>query len=217
MAIKISAADFLPERMSLRSLREAAEHCRGCELYKNATQTVFGEGRRAAHVIMIGEVPGDEEDKRGEPFVGPAGALLRGAMDDAGLLLDDVYLTNAVKHFRWEQKGRYRLHRKPTWSQVKACRPWLEAELAVIKPQIVVCLGATAAQSLLGSSFRVTKQRGLFLKSPWAPKLMATHHPSAILRAPDEVDRRRKHEQFVDDLRLVAGAIHAGAESQSTK
>jgi DNA polymerase len=154
--------------------------------------------------MMIGEVPGDEEDKQGKPFVGPAGALLRAASEDAGLLFDDVYLTNAVKHFRWEQKGRYRLHRKPTWGQVKACRPWLEAEIEVIQPQVIVCLGATAAQSLLGSEFRLTKQRGRFLKSSWAPRLLATYHPSAILRAPDESDRRRKRAEFVNDLRLVA-------------
>ncbi len=207
MSIKVSAADYLPERLSLSSLREAAEHCRGCELYKNATQTVFGRGLRRAPVMLVGEIPGDEEDRQGEPFVGPAGSLLKGAMGEAGLSIEETYLTNVVKHFRWEQKGRYRLHKKPSWSQIRACRPWLEAEIEVVQPEIIVCLGATASQSLLGSDFRVTKQRGRFLKSRWAPRLLATYHPSAILRAPDEVDRRRKHQELVADLRLVAQAL----------
>jgi uracil-DNA glycosylase len=207
MAIKTTAADFLPERLNLSSLRAAAEHCRGCELYKHATQTVFGQGLRRASIMMVGEVPGDQEDKQGKPFVGPAGALLRAASEEAGLMFDDIYLTNAVKHFRWEQKGRYRLHKKPTWSQIKACRPWLEAEIEVIQPQVIVCLGATAAQSLLGSEFRLTKQRGQFLENSWAPKLLATYHPSAILRAPDESDRRRKRAEFVDDLRLAVDEV----------
>jgi uracil-DNA glycosylase len=207
MALKVTAAEYLPEKLNLQALIAAAEDCRGCELYKHATQTVFGEGLKRASVMMVGEIPGDEEDKQGKPFVGPAGTLLRGATEEAGLKFDEIYLTNAVKHFRWEQKGRYRLHKKPTWSQVKACRPWLEAEIAVVHPQVLVCLGATAAQSLLGSDFRVTKQRGKFLKNRWAPQLLTTYHPAAILRAPDEADRQRKHREFVDDLRLVAEAI----------
>jgi uracil-DNA glycosylase len=207
MATKISAAQYLPDRISLSSMREAADHCRGCELYRDATQVVFGKGPRHAHVMMVGEIPGDEEDRRGLPFVGPAGSLLRGAMEEAGVPIDEVYLTNAVKHFRWEPRGQHRLHKKPGWSHIRACRPWLEAEIELIGPQVIVCLGATAAQSLLGSAFRVTKQRGKFLKNPWAPRLMATYHPSAILRAPDEIDRRRKHEEFVEDLRLVAAEL----------
>jgi uracil-DNA glycosylase len=207
MATKTSAAQYLPDRISLSSMREAANHCRGCELYRDATQVVFGKGPRHAHVMMVGEIPGDEEDRRGLPFVGPAGSLLRGAMEEAGVPIDEVYLTNAVKHFRWEARGKHRLHKKPGWSHIRACQPWLEAEIELIGPQVIVCLGATAAQSLLGSAFRVTKQRGKFLKNPWAPRLMATYHPSAILRAPDEIDRRRKHEEFVDDLRLVAAEL----------
>jgi uracil-DNA glycosylase family protein len=207
MSMTRSAASFLPERLNLSSLREAAEHCKGCDLYQHALQTVFGEGKRHAPIMLIGEMPGDEEDQQGRPFVGPAGSLLRGAMSEAGLAIDDVYLTNAVKHFRWEPKGRHRIHVKPTDRQVRACRPWLEAEIEVIAPQIIVCLGATASQALLGSSFRVTRQRGEFLKNKWAPYLLATHHPSAILRVPDEIDRRRKHAELVEDLRLAAHTL----------
>lgn len=207
MATKTSAAPFVPDRLNLKALREAADHCKGCELYKNATQTVFGQGRRSAAIMMVGEVPGDEEDRQGKPFVGPAGRLLRSVAEEADLFPDDIYFTNAVKHFRWEQKGGYRLHRQPTRTQVKACRPWLEAEIAVVEPEVIVCLGATAAQSLLGSDFRLTKQRGRFLKNEWAPKLLATYHPSAILRAPDAEDRKRKRGEFLNDLRKVAALV----------
>lgn len=213
MVNRTSAADFFPERLNLSALRRAAEVCQGCDLYKDALQTVFGAGARHAHVMLIGEAPGDEEDRRGKPFVGPAGSLLRGAMEEAGLSAKDAYFTNAVKHFRWEPKGKYRLHVKPSARHVRACRPWLEAEIEVVKPRAIVCLGATAAQSLLGSDFRVTKQRGKFLKNRWALQLLATYHPSAILRAPDELDRRRKHQEFVDDLHLVAEALAATVES----
>jgi uracil-DNA glycosylase len=209
MRTKTSAAQYLPERISLSSMREAVDHCRGCELYKDATQAVFGKGPRHAHVMMIGEIPGDEEDRRGLPFVGPAGSLLRGGIEEAGLAVEEVYLTNAVKHFRWEARGKHRLHKKPGWPHIRACRPWLEAEIELIAPQIIVCLGATAAQTLLGSDFRVTRERGKFVKNQWAPRLMATYHPSAILRAPDELDRRRKHEEFVGDLRMVAEQLAA--------
>jgi uracil-DNA glycosylase family protein len=209
MAIKTSAAPFVPERLNLKALREAADLCQGCELYKNATQTVFGQGPRSAPVMMVGEVPGDEEDRQGKPFVGPAGRLLRSIAEEADLSPDDIYLTNAVKHFRWEQKGGYRLHRQPAWSHVKACRPWLEAEIAVIEPEVIVCLGATAAKSLLGSDFRLTQQRGRLVKNDWAPKLLATYHPSAILRAPDSEDRERKRDEFLKDLQKVAAAISA--------
>lgn len=207
MVKRNSAANYVPEKLSLSAMNEAVQDCQGCELYQNATQAVFGQGPRHAQVMMIGEIPGNEEDLRGKPFVGPAGLLLRGAIEEAQLDIGTVYLTNAVKHFRWEPRGKHRLHKKPTWSHVRACRPWLEAEIELIRPQIIVCLGATASQSLLGSDFRVTRQRGQFLKNRWAPQLLATFHPSAILRAPDEVDRQRKHEQFVSDLRLVAEAL----------
>jgi DNA polymerase len=188
----------------LKSLREAAAHCKGCELYRNATQTVFGEGPRQAEVIMIGEMPGDQEDLQGHPFVGPAGRLLDEAIADAGLDRDDVYITNAVKHFRWEPRGKRRLHKKPSARQVQACKPWLEAEFAVLKPEVVVCLGATAAQALLGSKFRMTQHRGEFLTSPWSELTLVTHHPSAILRAPEHQDRVRKRGELIDDLQLVA-------------
>jgi DNA polymerase len=204
MPEKISAADFLPPRMNLKSLREAAEHCRGCDLYKNATQTVFGEGPRRAHMILLGEVPGDEEDKQGKPFVGPAGRLLDESLDAAEIPRDDVYVTNAVKHFRWEPRGKRRLHKKPSWRQIEACRPWLQAEILVIKPEVVVCMGATAAQTMLGKDFRLTKHRGEFYPSEYESWVTATYHPSAILRAPQKADRDRMRKEFVNDLHHAA-------------
>jgi DNA polymerase len=203
MKEQTSAADFLPDRLSLRALREAAAHCRGCDLYRNATQTVFGEGARSAKVIFVGEVPGDQEDLQGKPFVGPAGILLDQAIVDAGLSRDEVYVTNAVKHFRWEPRGKRRLHKKPSSRQIAACRPWLEAEIAVVKPLVVVCLGATAAQSLIGKAFRISQQRGEFVVTSWSEWTIATHHPSAVLRAPEKQDRVRKRGELVDDLQLV--------------
>ncbi len=200
MALKTSAQEFLPPRMNLKALREAAEHCRGCELYKDATQTVFGEGSRRASVILLGEVPGDQEDKEGRPFVGPAGQLLDNALDEAGISRDDVYVTNAVKHFRWEPRGKRRLHKKPTTRQIEACRPWLQAEILVIEPELIICMGATAAQAMLGREFRITTQRGKFFPSDYAAWVTATYHPSAILRAPDRDDRERKRAEFVSDL-----------------
>jgi DNA polymerase len=188
----------------LKSLREAAAHCKGCELYKNATQTVFGEGPRRASIVLVGEVPGDEEDQQGHPFVGPAGRLLDDGLEAAGLARHDVYVTNAVKHFRWEPRGKRRLHKKPTARQIEACRPWLNAEILVVKPQVIVCLGATAAQAMLGPSFRITKQRGKFFQGEEAAWITATYHPSAILRAPDREDREQKRSDFVDDLRRAA-------------
>jgi DNA polymerase len=188
----------------LKSLREAAAHCKGCELYKNATQTVFGEGPRRASIVLVGEVPGDEEDQQGHPFVGPAGRLLDDGLEAAGLARHDVYVTNAVKHFRWEPRGKRRLHKKPTARQIEACRPWLNAEILVVKPQVIVCLGATAAQAMLGPSFRITKQRGKFFQGEKAAWITATYHPSAILRAPDREDREQKRSDFVDDLRRAA-------------
>jgi len=208
MVLKSSAAEYLPKRMNLKALRDASEHCRGCDLYKNATQTVFGQGSRKASVILLGEVPGDEEDKQGRPFVGPSGRLLDAALDEAGLSRDAVYVTNAVKHFRFEARGQRRLHKKPTSRQIEACRPWLEAELFVVKPRLIICLGATAAQAMLGRDFRITKQRGKFVRreDAW---LMATYHPSAILRAPDKADRELKRTQFVNDLHRAAGRLRS--------
>jgi DNA polymerase len=204
MPLVTSAQDYLPARMNLKALREAAEHCRGCELYKNATQTVFGEGPRRASMMLLGEVPGDEEDKQGLPFVGPAGRLLDNALHEAGLDRHDVYVTNAVKHFRWEPRGKRRLHKKPTARQIDACKPWLMAEILVVEPVVIVCLGATAAQAMLGREFRITRHRGKFFKSEHAAWLMATYHPSAILRAPDKADRDRKRAELTEDLHHAA-------------
>jgi DNA polymerase len=201
---EVSAADFLPRRRSLPTLAKAAEHCEGCPLFAQATQTVFGEGPPDARILLVGEQPGDKEDLAGRPFVGPAGALLDRALDDAGIERGAVYVTNAVKHFKWTPRGKRRLHSKPTARELKACRPWLEAELEVIEPEVLVCLGATAAQSLLGRQFRITKQRGTWVESQWAAATMATYHPSALLRAPDDATRRQMYGELVDDLRVVA-------------
>jgi uracil-DNA glycosylase len=195
-----SAADFLPPRRSLPALRMAAAGCRGCDLYKRGTQTVFGEGRAGSRVMMIGEQPGHEEDLDGHPFVGPAGRLLDRALAAASIARDDVYVTNVVKHFKWEPRGKRRIHAKPSQMEIAACLPWLEAELDVVKPEAVVCLGATAAQALLGPRFRVTKQRGEWVQAPWAKRVLATVHPSAILRAPDDETRHREFDLFVADL-----------------
>ena len=188
-------------------MNAAAHGCRGCDLYKYATQVVFGAGPRAAQVLFVGEQPGDHEDRQGAPFVGPAGALLDKALAEAGIPRDAVYLTNAVKHFKWEPRGKRRIHKKPRLSEVKACRPWLEAELRVVKPDVVVCLGATAAQSVLGSQFKLMAQRGQILGSELAGRVVATIHPSAVLRAPDSDGRRAAYDMLVGDLRLVASAL----------
>lgn len=200
----MSAEDFLPKRRNLASLKRAAEGCRGCELYRNATQTVFGEGLRRSRVVLVGEVPGDQEDRQGKPFVGPAGRLLDEAIKDARIARDQTYVTNAVKHFKYEERGKRRLHKKPVWYEIRACRPWLIAELEVIRPEVVVCLGATAAQSLLGRQFRITRQRGELLPWDGARWIMATYHPSAVLRAPEKVDRDRMRGELVEDLRGAA-------------
>ena len=194
-----SAAAFLPVRVNLTALRAAAQHCRGCELYQKATQTVFGTGPKRAKMLLLGEMPGDEEDKLGKPFVGPAGRLLDEALDAAGIDRHDVYVTNAVKHFRWEPRGKRRLHKKPSARQIEACRLWLHAEILVVKPRVIVCLGATAAQAMLGRDFRVTKSRGQFFPGEDST-LMATYHPSAILRAPKKSARDRMRQEFVHDL-----------------
>ena len=197
-----SAADFLPPAPTLRKLAEAARGCRGCDLYRTATQTVFGEGVPGAEVMLVGEQPGDREDLEGRPFVGPAGRLLDEALDEAGIDRADVYLTNVVKHFKFELRGRRRIHRKPDLREQAACLPWLEAELEQIHPTALVLLGATAAQSLLGKDFRVTKQRGTWVQAPYAPLVTATVHPSSILRAPDDT-REAERTLFVRDLAAV--------------
>ena len=194
---------LLPSRPTLDRLRAVAAGCRACELWQDATQTVFGEGPPSAQVLLVGEQPGDREDLEGEPFVGPAGRLLHEALDAAGIGLDEVYVTNAVKHFRWEARGKRRIHKRPGAEHVEACRPWLEAEIAAVSPRIVVCLGATAAQALLGRSFRVTRQRGELVAREGGPAMTATVHPSSILRAPDDA-RAGEMAAFVEDLRTVA-------------
>jgi uracil-DNA glycosylase len=206
-----SAADFLPDRTTLPALREAAAQCRGCDLYRDATQTVFGEGPRGARIVMVGEQPGDKEDLAGRPFVGPAGGLLDRAIEETGLARDDVYITNVVKHFRFVLRGKRRIHKKPDMEHIRACTPWLEAELARIGPEVLVLLGATAAQAFLGRSFRVTQQRGTFVDSPLAPLVTATIHPSSILRAETEEDRRIAFEGFVQDLAMVSTALETRA------
>jgi len=198
-----SATDFMPEHRTLQTLREAAAGCRGCDLWTRGTQTVFGEGPRRARVMMVGEQPGNDEDLAGKPFVGPAGRVLDRALEAAGITRSDVYVTNVVKHFKWEPKGKRRIHAKPNQLEISACLPWLEAELDIVKPVALVCLGATAAQALLGPKFRVTKQRGEWVAARWAPRLMATVHPSAILRAPDDDARHVEMERFVADLKRI--------------
>jgi uracil-DNA glycosylase len=205
------ASDFLPARESLKALREAAAGCRGCDLYEDATQTVFGEGRKAARVMLVGETPGDQEDRQGKPFVGPAGRELDKALARAGIDRADAYVTNAVKHFRFEERGKRRIHQKPEARHVKACRPWLEAELRQIRPEAVIVMGATAARSLLGPSFRVTQERGTLLDSDLAPVVVATIHPSAILRERDDDARHLQREAFTSDLQVAAAALSAGA------
>lgn len=191
----------------MKSLRAAAAHCRGCDLYKRATQTVFGEGKARAKLMFVGEQPGDSEDKQGHPFVGPAGTLLRKAMNEVGIDPKSVYITNAVKHFKYIERGKRRIHQKPRTIEIEACSPWLEAEIKQVRPEVVVALGATAAQALLGSSFRLTKHRGEFFASDLAPKVTATVHPSSILRVPDSEARHREMVMFLADLKAIAQAI----------
>jgi uracil-DNA glycosylase family protein len=204
---KKSAEPFVPKTTSLRTLRDAAQKCRGCDLYKHATQAVLGEGRKSARMVLVGEQPGDQEDRQGEPFVGPAGALLDKALADAGVQRDEVYLTNAVKHFKWEPRGKRRIHKKPRVSEMKACRPWLEAELRAVKPAVLVCLGATAAQTVLGPQFKLMQNRGTVLPSPLGDRVVATIHPSAVLRAPDADARRAAYEMLVADLKVAKSAL----------
>lgn len=199
----MSAAAYLPDRIDHESLREAAQRCRGCDLWQNATQAVIGEGPESADAMFVGEQPGDQEDRTGKPFVGPAGRVFDDALEAAGIDRSSVYVTNAVKHFKWEARGKRRIHQKPNWTEMTACRPWLESELAVVKPRVLVLLGATAAQSLLGRQFRVTQQRGKLLDSDLAEAVTATVHPSSILRG-DPSDRESSFAAFVDDLKIVA-------------
>ena len=202
-----SAASLIPPRATLTKLRKIAAGCQACPLWKRGTQTVFGEGPPGAEVVLIGEQPGNDEDLQGHPFVGPAGKLLDRALEEAGIDRTKVYVTNVVKHFKWEPRGKRRIHKKPNSREIAACRPWLDAEIAIIKPRIVVCLGATAAQALLGAQFRVTQHRGEFVESSLAPFVTATVHPSSILRAPDEATRRAEFKQFVLDLKKIAKLI----------
>jgi uracil-DNA glycosylase len=203
-----SALPFLPVRISLSSLREAARGCQGCPLFQNATQTVFGQGPRTARVFLVGEQPGNDEDLQGKPFVGPAGRLLDQGLESAGIDRTDAYVTNVVKHFKWVPKGKRRMHKKPSAREIAACLPWLEKEIELIKPEVLVCLGATAAQSLLGRDFRVSVQRGLVVPTRFASDAVATVHPSSILRQQTSEERRREMERFVADLKVVAGLLN---------
>ena len=198
-----TAAPLIPEKASLEKLCEAAAGCTACPLHETGTQTVFGEGSASAEAVFVGEQPGDQEDLQGKPFVGPAGKLFDKALEDAGIDRSQVYVTNVVKHFKWQARGKRRIHQKPNWSEIAACRPWLEAELEVIQPRVLVCLGATAAQALLGRDFRVSRQRGELVESALAEKVIATVHPSSILRADDE-SREREYRELVRDLEKVA-------------
>lgn len=207
MAAIESAAAFLPDRLSLPRLREAGRGCTACPLHLTGTQTVFGEGPARARLVLVGEQPGDREDLEGRPFVGPAGHLLDEALEEAGIDRASAYLTNVVKHFKWQARGKRRIHQKPNAAEIAACRPWLDAELTVVQPEALVCLGAVAAQALLGRQFRVTRDRGQLLESALAPVTLATVHPSSILRAPDEEARRRERALFVEDLRIAAEAL----------
>jgi uracil-DNA glycosylase len=202
-----SARPFVPATRSLAALGAAAEGCQGCDLYLRATQVVFGAGAKRATMMLVGEQPGDKEDLEGKPFVGPAGAMLQRALEEAGLQPGAIYVTNAVKHFSWEPRGKRRIHKKPRASEIRACRPWLEAEIDVVRPQVIVCLGATAAQSLLGTQFKLTAQRGQAIASPFARAVVATIHPSSILRAPDDEGRKEALASLVRDLRAAAALL----------
>jgi uracil-DNA glycosylase family protein len=195
-----------PNTSSLTTLERAAKTCTACHLFRHATQTVFGEGRKGAKLMLVGEQPGDQEDLSGKPFVGPAGKILDRALEEAGIDRKEVYVTNTVKHFKWEPRGKRRIHKKPNSREIAACRPWLEAELRVVRPGLLVCLGATAAQAVFGPAFRVTRERGKVMESELAPKVLATVHPSSLLRQPDEESREREYKLFVTDLRAAAKA-----------
>jgi len=197
----------IPDRPTLAKARDAARDCQACDLYKRGTQTVFGEGTRTAEVMLVGEQPGNDEDLSGHPFVGPAGKLLDRALEAAGIDRSICYVTNVVKHFKWEPRGKRRIHKKPSATEIAACRPWLDTEIELLKPKVIVCLGATAAQALLGKTFRVTAHRGERVPSPLAPVVIATVHPSSILRAPDDDSRHEEMKRFTDDLRTARKAL----------
>jgi uracil-DNA glycosylase family protein len=197
----------VPEKRNLEALKDAAAGCQACDLWKTGTQTVFGEGSAKADIMLVGEQPGDQEDKQGRPFVGPAGHLLDEALEEAGIDRAKVYVTNVVKHFKWTPQGKRRIHKKPNAEEIGACRPWLHAELETVKPRLLICLGSTAAQALLGRSFKVTQQRGQLVESDLAPMVMATVHPSSILRARDDESRRVETKRFIEDLRAAAEAL----------
>jgi uracil-DNA glycosylase len=206
LSLDETAAPLVPERPTLPKLREAAAGCTACPLHETGTQTVFGEGSAKAEVVFVGEQPGDQEDLQGRPFVGPAGKLFDKALEEAGIDRSQVYVTNAVKHFKWQARGKRRIHQKPSWSEIAACRPWLDAELEVIQPRVLVCLGATAAQALLGRDFRVSRQRGELVESDLAENVIATVHPSSVLRA-DDATREQEYDALVRDLGKVAELV----------
>jgi len=206
-AVTCTAAPLIPPDPSLPVLREAASACRACDIGEKATQTVFGSGAATARFVFIGEAPGNDEDLAGQPFIGPAGQLFDRALEEAGIARDDAYVTNTVKHFKWEPQGKRRIHMKPNAKEITACLPWLRAELAVIQPRVVICLGATAAQALLGKDFRVTQRRGEIINTEFAPITIATVHPSSILRAPDPESRERQYQAFVADLKNIAEVL----------
>lgn len=206
-----SAFDFLPANRDLKSLRNASRDCQGCDLFLKATQTVFGEGKPSSSILFIGEQPGDQEDLQGKPFVGPAGHMLDRCMKEAGIDRKAAYVTNAVKHFKWELRGKRRIHKKPNLREITACHPWMDAEIEAIRPRLIVCLGATAAQSLLGSSFRVTQKRGQIVNLPGYPPILATVHPSSILRAQSTDDREREKQLFIADLKTAAKVLQTAA------
>ena len=205
-----TAAPLIPPRPTVTKLRAAAAGCKACDLWKTGTQTVFGEGGAHPRVMLVGEQPGDQEDLQGRPFVGPAGKILDKALEAAGIDRKEVYVTNAVKHFKWEPRGKRRIHKKPNSLEISACKPWVEAEIEVLRPDVIVCLGATAAQALIGKDFKVSTQRGVFVQSPLAPSVMATVHPSSLLRAPDDETRQRETLRFIEDLKRVHEALKKG-------
>jgi uracil-DNA glycosylase len=209
IALQKSAADFLPAHLTLKALRESARSCKGCDLYKNATQTVFGEGPPKADVIFVGEQPGDQEDRQGRPFVGPAGRLLDKALAAARISREQVYVTNAVKHFKWIWRGKRRLHQKPVVRQVMACKPWLEAEFEVLKPKIVVCMGTTAAQAVLGKTVLITRERGKFIESDSGLVTFITIHPSAIYRQRDRSEQEKEYDRLAEEMKLVSRKLRS--------
>jgi uracil-DNA glycosylase len=209
-----SASDFLPRKRTLKTLRDAARFCKGCDLYKNATQTVFGGGPERANVMFVGEQPGEQEDRQGHPFVGPAGRLLDKALSKARISREQIYVTNAVKHFKWIWRGRRRLHQKPAIRQVMACRPWLEAEFEVVRPKIVICMGVTAAQSVLDKPVLITKERGKFFESDSGPVIFITIHPSAIYRRREKDEQEKEYRRFVSEMKQVKRKLQSMQSDQ---